>query len=337
MKHGIHRRDFLRRASLLSLASAAGLGGAGALARAELLPVKRTGGARFKLSLNAYSFDAALDTHKPRGKDAMDLMWLAGFCAEHNFDGLDATGYYFPGYYDRKVPDDGAIFALKRRAFDLGVAISGTGISNCFTTADKTARAKDADWVRQWIVVAAKLGAPVLRIYADSQSGAKTWEQLSGGAKRADVEAWIAEEIRGCAEEAARHGVVLGVQNHGDFLKTGDDVLSLLKRIDSPWCGAIVDTGSFKADDPYAEIAKVAPYAVSWQIKQSAFGTGKDAARTPADHLKKLFAIVRGCGYRGWLPIETLAPEGGGAYDPQTLVPKFLAEVRVTLAMTNDE
>ena len=41
--------------------------------------------------------------------------------------------------------------------------------------------------------------------------------------------------------------MIIGVQNHGDFIKTADDLISLLKRIDSPWCGAIVDTGYFKA------------------------------------------------------------------------------------------
>src|ERR1700677_4818018 len=331
MNHRIHRREFFKRVSALSIA-VTGLGGAASFA--EIAPVKRTGTPRFKLSLNAYSCDRDLDTRKARREDGIDLMWLANFCAENNFDALDAPGYYFPGYYDRKVPDDSVLFALKRRAFHLGLAISGTGVSNCFTTADKAARAKDTYWVKQWVDVAAKLGAPVLRIFADTQTDKKTWDMVSDGAKRADVEDWIAAEIRGCADYAAKQGVVIGVQNHGDFIKTGDEMISLLKKVDSPSCGALLDTGSFKADDPYAEVTKVAPYAVSWQIKQSAFGAGKDAAKTPPDHLKKLFAIVRGCGYRGYLPIETLAPEDGGAYDPKTLVPKFLAEVRTTIVET---
>ena len=170
MNHRIHRREFFKRVSALSIA-VTGLGGAASFA--EIAPVKRTGTPRFKLSLNAYSFDRDLDTRKPRREDGIDLMWLANFCAENNFDALDAPGYYFPGYYDRKVPDDSVLFALKRRAFDLGLAISGTGVSNCFTTADKAARAKDTDWVKQWVDVAAKLGAPVLRIFADTQTDKK--------------------------------------------------------------------------------------------------------------------------------------------------------------------
>jgi sugar phosphate isomerase/epimerase len=186
--------------------------------------------------------------------------------------------------------------------------------------------------VKQSVEIAAKLGAPVLRVFADTQMRAQTWETVSNGASRDEVEKWIAGDIRACADHAARFGVIIGVQNHGDFIKTADDLISLLKRVDSPWCGAIVDTGYFKAPDPYAEIAKAAPYAVNWQIKQSPLGVEKEA-EVPTD-LKRLMRIVRDSGYRGYLPIETLSPRGGGNYDPFTVVPKFLAEVRAALAAT---
>ena len=117
--------------------------------------------------------------------------------------------------------------------------------------------------------VAAKLGAPVLRVFADTQMRGKTWETASEGAKREDVEKWIADDIRGCAEHAAKFGVVIGVQNHGDFLSTGSEHISLLKRVDHAWCGALVDTGKYFSDDPYADIAMMVPHAVNWQIKET--------------------------------------------------------------------
>jgi sugar phosphate isomerase/epimerase len=181
--------------------------------------------------------------------------------------------------------------------------------------------------------VAAKLGAPVLRVFADTQMRAQTWETVSKGAKRDQVEEWIAADIRTCADHAAKFGVIIGVQNHGDFLKTADNLITLLKRIDSPWCGAIVDTGYFKAADPYAEMAKAAPYAVNWQIKQSPLGVESEEA-SPTD-LKKLLRVIRESGYRGYLPIETLSPRGGGSgYDPYKVVPKFLADLRQAIAQT---
>jgi sugar phosphate isomerase/epimerase len=323
------RRNFLKTSALLPLAATLTMPPA---ARAAIAPPKRIGGPNLKISLNAYSFARLLNDRLLGRGEGLSLEQLAEFCALHNFDGIDITAYYFPGYRERKLPEDRFLFEVKKRCFELGLGISGTGTGNNFTTADKDARAKDVAWVKQSVEIAAKLGAPVLRVFADTQMRAQTWETVSNGASRDEVEKWIAGDIRACADHAARFGVIIGVQNHGDFIKTADDLISLLKRVDSPWCGAIVDTGYFKAPDPYAEIAKAAPYAVNWQIKQSPLGVEKEA-EVPTD-LKRLMRIVRDSGYRGYLPIETLSPRGGGNYDPFTVVPKFLAEVRAALAAT---
>ncbi len=329
----LDRRNFIKRAALLPLAATAtGLGPVANSVFAAVEPIQRVGGPLLKVSLNAYSFAKLLNDHAlGRGK-GMSLVELLEFCAKHGFEGCDVTGYYFPGYRDRKLPDDKSVFELKRRAFDLGLGISGSGVGNNFTVADKAARAKDVQWIKDWAEVAAKLGAPVLRVFADTQMRAQTWETVSNGATRGQVEEWIAADLRACADHAAKSGVIIGVQNHGDFLKTAADLIALVKRVDSPWCGAIVDTGYFKAADPYAEMAKAAPYAVNWQIKQSPLGVEKEA-EAPTD-LKRLMRIVRDSGYRGYLPIETLSPRGGGDYDPYTVVPKFLKEVREAIAAT---
>jgi hypothetical protein len=79
-------------------------------------------------------------------------------------------------------------------------------------------------------------------------------------------------------------------------------------------------------------MAKAAPYAVNWQIKQSPFGVEKQA-EAPTD-LPRLMKIIRLSGYRGYLPIETLSPRGDSSYDPYTVVPKFLAELRAAIEAT---
>jgi sugar phosphate isomerase/epimerase len=336
MTFSINRRSFLKSASLLPLAVAAGGGLGGATtALAAFEPIKRVGGTMLKVSLNAYCFGKLLNNQlRDRGK-GISLFDLAEFCAKCEFDGFDPTGYYFPGYsaHGPEVPTDKFIFELKRRAFDLGLGISGTGVGNNFTTADKAARAQDVQRIKNWVEVAAKLGAPVVRVFADTQMRAKTWEMVSNGASREDVEKWIADDIRECCDHAAKFGVIIGVQNHGDFIRTADNLTSLLRRVDSAWCGAIVDTGYFKAPDPYAEMAKAAPYAVNWQVKQSPLGVEEEAT-APMD-LNRLLRIVRASGYRGYLPIETLSPRGGGGnYDPYVVVPQFLAEVRRAIAAT---
>jgi sugar phosphate isomerase/epimerase len=329
MRLYINRRNFLKISSALCVS----VTGAAVDAASHVEPAKRVGGPLLKISLNAYSFAKLLNDHALGRGPGMSLIEFAEFAARQGFEGIDPTGYYFPGYRDRKLPEDKLVFTLKRRAFDLGLGISGTGVGNNFTVADNSARAKDVQWIKDWCEVAAKMGAPVLRIFADTQMRAQTWETVSNGATREQVEEWIAADIRDCADHAAKFGVIIGVQNHGDFLKTADDLLALVKRVDSPWCGAIVDTGYFKAADPYAEMAKAAPYAVNWQIKQSPLGVEKEA-EAPTD-LMRLMHIIRDSGYRGYLPLETLSPRGSGTqYDPYTVVPKFLKEVRDAIHQT---
>ena len=104
-------------------------------------PIKRAGKARLKISLNAYSFNKSLNDSLKGRDQGVTLFDLLDFCAENDFDAIDPTGYFFPGY--PKVPDAKFLNDFKRRAFVLGIAISGTGVRNNFTTPDKDARAKD--------------------------------------------------------------------------------------------------------------------------------------------------------------------------------------------------
>jgi sugar phosphate isomerase/epimerase len=329
------RRNFLKSAAVLPFAASVALGLGEFSAAAAVEPIKRVGGPWLKVSCNAYSFGRLLNDQLHGRGAGISLFDLADFCAKQGFDGFDATGYYFPGYEKDGpgVPADKYIFDLKRHAFDLGLGISGSGVGNNFTVADKAARAKDVQRIKNWVEVAAKLGAPVLRVFADTQMRAQTWQTVSNGATRDQVEAWIADDIRECSEYAAKFGIIIGVQNHGDFLKTAADQIALISRINSPWCGAIVDTGYYKATDPYAEMAKAAPFAVNWQVKQSPEGVENETAQ-PTD-LIRLLKIIRASGYRGYLPIETLSPRGGGGnYDPYKIVPAFLAQLRDAIAQT---
>jgi len=326
MHNQLRRRDFLKRASLLPLCVATGLSLPGTPASA-LEPIKRSGGPRLKVALNAYSFSKLLNDHVKGRGPGVSLFDLVEFCAKHNFDGLDATGYFFPGY--PKVPANEYVNNLKRKAFDAGIGISGTGVRTNFTVPDKDNRAADVQHIKEWVEVAARLGAPVLRVFADTQMRAQSWETVAVGFKREQVEEWIAENLKECAEHGKAFGVIIGVQNHGDFLRTSENHLSLIKRVNSDWCGPIVDTGYYKSDDPYADMAAVAPFAVNWQIKQSPVGAGSEV-RTD---LKKLVRIIRSAGYRGYLPIETLSSPGT-EYDPFKVVPKFLEEFQQALGQT---
>ncbi|SPE28614.1 Xylose isomerase domain protein TIM barrel [Candidatus Sulfopaludibacter sp. SbA3] len=308
----VSRRDFIRTASAAAVATAVG-----AAAPVETL----------KPGLNAYSFNKLLnDAIRQRGP-GITLDGVLEFAAKNKFAAFDPTGYFFPGY--PKVPADSYVDGLKKHAADLGIALSGTGVRNNFTTADKDVRAQGVAHIKEWVEVAARLGVPVIRVFADTQMRAENWQSVSGGASRKDVLDWISAALRECADRGKKFKVKIGVQNHGDFLATAEQHLELIKAVGSEWCGPIVDTGYFKTPDPYVDIAMVAPHAVNWQVKQSVFG---EESEIPTD-LIKLLKIVRKSGYKGFLPIETLSPQGK-PYDPFTVVPAFLAQLREAIAKT---
>lgn len=302
MKRSISRRNFTK--SIIVVPAVASIGGF--LSFTPSVSIKKILSHKFKLSLNLYSFNSLLREGK------VDLFDMLDFCAEHNFDAIDPTGYYFPGYPN--VPSDEFINSFKRKAFLLGLDISGTGIRNDFTQPDEKKRQSDLELTEKWIEVAAKLGSPNLRIFSGK---AKT-----EGFSRTQVMGWMVKHIKTCCELGKKHGVVIALQNHNDFLSTADEVNELFKKVDSEWLGLNHDIGSYRQNDPYEEIEKNIQHAVTWQIKENVWIDGKEAHTD----FTKLFKIIKEAGYRGYLPLETL-----GEGDPYQKVPKLLEEVRASL------
>ena len=256
-----------------------------------------------KTSLNAYSFN------DPLIAKTMTLDDLLDYCAEHNFDGVDLTGYYFPNY--PQVPTDEYIYHIKRKAHLVGVSISGTGVRNDFSNADANKRKEDVQLIKNWIEVASKLGAPVIRIFAGAMNPKEySWDNIA---------AWMVKDIKECVEYGQKHGVIVAIQNHNDFIKTADEAIKIIEMVNMEWFGLILDTGSYRKGDPYQQIAQTIKYAVNWQVKENIFVNGIEEKTD----LKKLFKIIKNSGYRGYVPIETL-----GKGDPKVKVAKLLEEVR---------
>lgn len=271
--------------------------------------IAREAGVKLKLGLNAYSFNGPLLAGSMTLADAVD------FCAKNGVDALDATGYYFPGY--PSVPSDEYVYALKRTAFVNGVAISGTGVRNNFAVADEVARNRDVQMVKDWIVVASKLGAPVIRVFAGPERPAGyTFDQALD---------WMVSDFKQCAAFGKEHGVIVGLQQHNDFLKTAEETIGVIQAVDSEWFASILDIGSLRSGYPYAEIEKLVPYAVSWQIKEEVGRNGKPELTD----LARIKAIIDAHGYRGYVPFEALGPG-----DARPRVTAFLAKIRAAFGLS---
>jgi sugar phosphate isomerase/epimerase len=290
-----------RRSTLKNMAALPFLGGLSNRLR-NPGQVSVFGKQRLKSSLNAYSFNAPLMAR------TMDVFDLLRWCADMGFDAVDITGYYFEGYPEVPAPD--YLYRIKRTAHALGIEISGTGVRNDFSIPDKALREKEKERVLNWINVAADLGAPVLRIFAGAEK--------KDGYSREQIREWMLEDIYQCVTAAQSEGVIIGLQNHNDFILTSDHVIDFMKAIPSPWFGLILDTGSYRKENPYTAIEKTIEYAVNWQIKELIFVDGKEVETD----IPLLFNIIRKSNYSGYLPIETL-----GAGDPKVKIPVLLEKV----------
>jgi sugar phosphate isomerase/epimerase len=263
---------------------------------------------KLNISLNAYSFD------KPLRQGTLSISDLLDYCARVGFDGVDLTGYYFPGY--PVVPADNFIYEVKRKAFRLGLGISGTGVKNDFTWSDPSKRAEEKNLVKEWIIVAEKLGAPIIRIFAGTLSKeAFTWDQKLK---------WICEDIYECSEFGKKHGVLIALQNHNDFIKTAVDVEKIINLVNHNWLGLLLDIGSYHTPDPYTDIARNSKYAISLQLKEKVY---INDTQVDTDY-PKIIRIVRECGYRGFLPLETLG-EGDPVAKVETLFKKVQNVINV--------
>jgi len=289
------RREFLRQGVMVAAGTAAGaltprMAGA-------MEPVVRKGGSRFKLSCCAYSYRQFL-SGKNKTMTLDDFMETA---AETDLDGVELTAYYFPG----KITPE-YLTHLKRKAFLLGLDIPKTAVGNHFCNPPGADRERNVAQVKQWVDYTASLGATCIRVFGGNVPKGTSLEQ---------AQKWTIECIEECCEYSGKHGVFLAMENHGGITASAKEMLPIVQGVKSEWFGVNLDTGNFRTADPYADIATMAPYAVTVHVKVEVGGR-------PAD-FERIIEIMRRVGYRGYLSLEYEAKE-----DPRTAVPKTINVLR---------
>jgi sugar phosphate isomerase/epimerase len=297
------RRQFLQT----TLAAGAGLALA-ARPAAAIDPIKRAGKPHNKLSIAAYSYRKYLAL-TGRTKPTMTLEDFAETAAGMGLGAIEPTAYYFsttaPEYLAR----------LKGKCTRLGLDVSGTAIGNNFCHTDAAKMKAQQKYVRDWTEHTARLGGKTVRIFAGNLAKGDTEEKA-----RARCIAAIQE----ACDHAAKFGVYLALENHGGITGTIDQTLALVKAVKHDWFGVNWDTGNFHSDDPYADLVKLAPYAVVVQIKTEIKRKGQP--KEQAD-LKRLLDILRAANYRGYVSLEYEADE-----EPKTGVPKAIQALQKLLA-----
>jgi sugar phosphate isomerase/epimerase len=299
--HSRHpRRDFLHCAA----AGAASLGFSPLCklkAARAIEPIQRGGKPFFKFSMAAYSYRDLLASKPPK----LSLEDFVADCAKLQLEGTELTSYYFPA----KITPE-YLRSLKQHCFKLGLDVSGTAVGNDFCHPAGEKRAAEIAGVKQWIDYAEILGAPVIRIFSGQPHGTSV----------AEAHSLAVAGIEECCQYAGEHGVFLALENHGGLTTTPEGMLALVRDVRSPWFGVNLDTGNFHGADLYADLAKLAPYAINVQIKVTV--SGPDGKGQRAD-FSRLAQIMTDAGYRGYIVLEFEDPG-----EPRAACARYVEQLR---------
>ncbi|MFO0879157.1 MAG: TIM barrel protein [Gemmataceae bacterium] len=293
----ISRRAFVQAA----LVSGAGLVTPSAWA---IDPIRRKGKPRFTLSLAAYSFHRYLNLKRSTPPE-MTLEEFIDLGGRLGLPAVELTAYYFPRTSDEYLKE------IASRCSRLGLSVSGTAVGNNFCLKDSDKLRAEINMVRRWTEHSALLGAKTMRIFAGT---------VGKGDSETEARKRCIDAIQEACEYAARHKVILALENHGGITSTPEQMLAIVEAIKSDWFGVNLDTGNFHTADPYADLARIAPYAVVAQVKTEIAPRGKK--KEDAD-LGRLVEILRKVNFQGYVALEYEALE-----DPRTAVPRHLKELK---------
>jgi sugar phosphate isomerase/epimerase len=243
------------------------------------------------------------------------------YCGELGLDGVDLLSYYWT---DQAAEMAKAPEWLQRNRLTL----AAYAVGNNFVQAEASARATQMQMVRDGIDTAARLGAPVLRVFGGSRPRA-------GAMSPAEALDLAIDNLGASAAYAQSQGVVLGIENHGGLPGTAAEVRQVLEAVNSPALRLILDVGNFVGvgDDPVAATRSLAPYVTHVHLK--------DLGPTPTEgnsrrenvplgdgtiDLAQIFRILKESHYAGYLSIEY-----EGKADPTEAVRRSAAHVRKLL------
>ena len=217
---------------------------------------------------------------------------------------------------------------LKRHALRHGVGLIGLSIHQDFVDPSPAVLQAQIDHTHKCIEIAYDLGVPCVRINSGRWNTIKSFDDLMKargiepvipGYTEDDGFKWCIESLEKCVRKAEQCGVTLAVENHWGISRTPEGLLRIVNAINSPWVGALMDTGNF-LEDPYDKLAMIAPKTIYVQAKT--YYGGGEWYTLDLDY-KRIAKILADVNFTGYVAVEF---EGKAPADEA--VPKSLAMLR---------
>ena len=192
-----------------------------------------------KIGCSSWSFHRAFEAGK-----LTQLNWIKLCASKLSLDGIELLDFHFPS------TEDSYLKQLKRLIIENGLTISCVSVSNNFGAITERQRNKEVDKVKKWTMIAYKLGAPILRIFAGWPGSAPWNEHPIEGADKERLWSEMIKCMKECSRYAEDIGVVLAVENHDDkgFIRTSQDIRRLVAEVGSDWVKINIDTAGYLYD-----------------------------------------------------------------------------------------
>jgi L-ribulose-5-phosphate 3-epimerase len=223
--------------------------------------------------------------------------------------------------------------SLKRHAFLNGVDLICLSIHQNFVSPDAETRQRNIDHTLHCIELAYQLGIPAIRLNSGRWATIASFDKLMElrgeeppipGYGDDDAFDWCIDSIEKCLPKAAECGVLLALENHWGLTREPEGVAKILDAIESPWLGALMDTGNF-LEEPYEKLKQMAPRAVFVQAKTYAGGGEWYTLDIDYDRVANILAEV---GYNGYVSLEFEGKESA-----ETAVPQSIAMLRAAFGL----
>ena len=257
-----------------------------------------------KIGVSSYSFAQYMGETKANYFQIIDL------AKEMGFDAIE--------FIDLKLEVQPAE-SLSALAKDVRAYCESKGLPIAAYTvgADFVNHENEAERIKGQVDIAEILGAPVMRHDA-------FWSLPAGMTWRQAVEK-IAPLIREVTEYAAAKGIRTCTENHGLILQDAERVETLIRTVNHPNYGWLVDMGNFLCadDNPLRAVPIAAPYAFHAHVKDFIFKSfadddpgdgwihtrnGNYIRGTVAGHgvvpIRKCLSILKEAGYQGVVSYE---------------------------------
>lgn len=252
-----------------------------------------------KIGVSSYSFQRyMLNTHA-------NYIQICDLAHEMGYDGIEFIDL------DLKVQPAESVAALAREIHAHCESLS-LDIPAYTVSADFLARENELERLKQQVDIAEQLGAKVLRHDV-------TWKRDLPWREIVDR---TAADIRALTEYAATKGIRTCTENHGYVMQDSYRIEALIRAVNHPNYGWLVDMGNFLCADepPMHALPIAAPYAVHAHAKDFLYKTeAPDDSWFPTRNGAALRGTIVGhgvvpiaqcvrelhkVGYDGWLSLE---------------------------------